>query len=259
MSSSTLSRAAAVAGRNATTARHLRYWSVVLSGFFEPLLYMLAIGIGVGALVGDMRLVNGHTVAYAVFVAPAMLATLSMQAALAESQNFFVKMRYMRLYDAALATPVTAVDIALGELAWAMLRCALSSVAFLFIMVWLDLTTPAWALAAFAASVAVGFAFGAGGMLLATLLRGTQDFDYLTVTQVALFLFSGTFWPVESYPVAGRLAVECTPLYHGVELVRAMTTGTVGAATAWHAAYLLIFTVFGLTVARRRMRTALRR
>src|SRR5262245_1715479 len=113
-------RAAAVAERNLTALRSA-YWLVLLSGFLEPVLYLLSIGIGVGTLVGDLALPDGRVVSYATFVAPAMLASSAMSGALSETTfNFFGKMRYMKLYDGVIATPVQPFEIALGELAWAM-------------------------------------------------------------------------------------------------------------------------------------------
>lgn len=248
----------AVAGRNATAARHFAYWWVLLSGFFEPLLYLLSIGIGVGQLVGDFRLADGRIVTYPTFVAPAMLAASAMNGALAESTfNFFGKMKYMKVYDAVIATPVTPVEIAVGELMWAMLRGAVYSAAFLGIMVWMDLTTAWWALAAFPATMVVGFAFGAVGMMLSTFVRSWQDFDYVMVAQFALFLFSGTFAPVDSFPMVMRVLVELTPLYHGVEVVRALTTGVLEWTLAWHLAYLAALTVLCLRIAGRRMNNLL--
>jgi lipooligosaccharide transport system permease protein len=254
-----LSRATAVAGRNLTAARHAAYWWALFSGFFEPLLYLLSIGIGVGALVGDFALPNGRTVSYAAFVAPAMLAASAMNGALAESTfNFFAKLKWMRLYDAVLATPVKPMEIAIGELMWAMVRGMVYSVAFLAIMVGMHLTTFGWALAALPATLAVGFAFGALGMTIATLVRGWQDFDYVMVIMFALFLFSGTFTPAESYNIVLRVIVELTPLYHGVELIRGLTTGVVQSAMLWHLTYLALLTVGGLAVAGRRMNAVLR-
>jgi lipooligosaccharide transport system permease protein len=140
---------------------------------------------------------------------------------------------------------------------WAMLRGAVYSGAFLAIMVWMDLTTPWWALAAFPATMAVGFAFGGVGMALATYVKRWQDFDYVMVVQFALFLFSGTFAPVESYPLVLRVLVHLTPLFHGVEIVRSLTTGAVDLAILWHMTYLVALTVVGLTVAGRRMNALL--
>src|SRR5919106_1397482 len=124
----------------------------------------MAIGIGVGALIGDMPLPDGRVISYATFVAPAMLASSAMAGALSETTfNFFGKMKYMKLYDGVLATPVRPFEIALGELAWAMLRGTVYAAAFLGVMVAMDLTSGARALAAFPATVLVGFAFGAVG------------------------------------------------------------------------------------------------
>jgi lipooligosaccharide transport system permease protein len=249
-----LRRATAVTARNAVSARHAAYWWVLLSGFFEPLLYLLSIGVGVGALVGDLTLPGGRVVSYPTFVAPAMLAASAMNGAMAETTfNFFGKMRYQRLYDAVLATPVAPFEIALGELLWALTRGAIYSAAFLVVMVALGMSSVAGALAAFPATLLVGLAFGAIGMTLATYVRGWQDFDYVIVVQFALFLFSGTFAPAHDYPVVMRVLVEATPLYHAVEVIRALTIGAYGWLMLWHVAYLAAVAGIGLTIASRRM------
>lgn len=234
------------------------YWLVVLSGFFEPLLYLLSIGVGVGGLVGTIRLPGGEVVTYAAFVAPSMLAASAMSGALSESTfNFFGKMKYMRLYDGVLATPVRPMEVAFGELLWAMARGALYSGAFLALMVGMDLTTVGWALLAFPASLLVGFSFGALGMALSTFMRSWQDFDLMGTVQFALFLFSGTFIPVSEYPAVLGLIVQATPLYHSVELIRGLTTGAPHLSTLGNVAYLVVMAVVGLAVAGRRMGTLL--
>jgi lipooligosaccharide transport system permease protein len=249
-----LRSATAVTSRNLTAARHSSYWWVLLSGFFEPLLYLLSIGIGVGALVKGFTLPDGRMIAYAAFVAPAMLAASAMNGAMTESTfNFFFKMKFVHLYDAILATPVRPFEIALGELLWALVRGAIYSIAFLAIMVWMGLTTVGWAVAAFPATLLVGFAFGGLGMAVSTCMRGWQDFDYITIVQFAMFLFSSTFAPAGAYPFAMRVLVELTPLYHGVELLRALTTGLMGWSLLGHVAYLVAMAVVGLWVAGRRM------
>jgi len=230
------------------------YWFVILSGLVEPVLYLLSIGVGVGDLVGDLTLPDGQVVPYAAFVAPAMLAASAMTGALAETTfNFFGKIKYWKLYDAVLATPVRPFEIALGELAWAMLRGALYSAAFLVFMVLLDLTTAVRAVGMFPAAVLTGFAFGALGMALSTFMRSWQDFDLMGSAQFALFLFSGTFVPAGSYPAAVRWLVELSPLYQAVSLTRAISTGAVGWAQAGNVAYLALVTIVGLAVAARRM------
>jgi lipooligosaccharide transport system permease protein len=248
-------RVAAVVHRNIGALRSgPSYWVVLASGFFEPLLYLLSIGVGVGALIGDLTLPDGRTLPYEQFVAPAMLAASAMSGALSETTfNFFFKLKYQKTYEAMLATPVQPMEVAVGELTWAMMRGSLYTGIFLGVMVALGLTTVGWALAAFPATLLVGVAFGAAGMSISTLLRGWQDFDLLTTGQMALFLFSGTFSPTHDYPAGFQLFVEATPLYHAVELLRGLTTGQLSLSLAGNAAYLLVMTAAGLTFAGRRL------
>ena len=115
------SRVGAVINRNVGALRSgPSYWLVLFSGFFEPVLYLFSIGVGVGTLIGDLD-VDGRVLSYAAFVAPAMLAVSAMSGALAETTfNFFFKFKYVKTYDAMLATPIRPMEIAIGELAWAM-------------------------------------------------------------------------------------------------------------------------------------------
>jgi lipooligosaccharide transport system permease protein len=246
-------RSAAVVERNVATLRSA-YWFVMLTGFLEPVLYLFSIGVGVGALVGDLALPDGRVVSYAAFVAPAMLASSAMTGALSETTfNFFGKMKFMRLYDGMLATPVRPIEIALGELAWAMLRGNLYAAAFLVVMAVMGLTTAAHAAVAFVAAALVGFAFGGIGMALSTFMRSWQDFDLIFSVQFALFLFSGTFVPAEAYPSALRWLVEATPLYRSVDLIRGITTGAWSWLQLADVLYLLALFALGLAVAGRRM------
>ncbi len=229
------------------------YWLVLFSGFFEPILYLFSIGVGVGALIGDLN-VDGTMMSYAAFVAPAMLAVSAMTGALAETTfNFFFKFKYVKTYDAMLATPIRPMEIAVGELTWAMLRGSLYTACFLVVMILMGLTTPIWALAAFPATMLVGLAFGAVGMALSTMIRGWQDFDLVFTGQFAMFLFSGTFSPVQDYPAGVEILIWITPLYHAVELVRGLATGVVGLGMIGNVAYLAAMTVGGLFFAGRRL------
>jgi lipooligosaccharide transport system permease protein len=246
-------RSVSVAERNVAALRSA-YWIVLVSGLFEPMLYLLSIGVGVGALVGDLSLPGGRVVSYAAFVAPAMLAASAMSGALAETTfNFFGKMKYMKLYDGILATPVQPFEIALGELGWAMLRGTLYSAVFLAVMVAMDLTSPSRALLALPAAVLVGFAFGGLGMTISTFMRSWQDFDLLGSVQFTLFLFSGTFVPAEAYPSVLRWVVEASPLYRAVDLIRGITVAGAGVSQLVDVLYLVAVLAFGLVVAGRRM------
>jgi lipooligosaccharide transport system permease protein len=246
-------RSGSMIERNVATLRSA-YWVVMATGFLEPVLYLFSIGVGVGALVGELTLPSGEVVTYAAFVAPAMLASSAMTGALSETTfNFFGKMKFMRLYDGILATPVRPMEIALGELAWAMLRGSIYAAAFLVVMVAMGLTTIGPAGLAFLAAVLVGFAFGGAGMALSTFMRSWQDFDLMASAQFALFLFSGTFVPAEAYPSVLRWVVEVSPLYRSVDLIRGITTGAGGWMLLADIAYLVVLFGIGLWVAGRRM------
>lgn len=247
-------RIGAVLNRNVGALRSgPSYWLVLFSGLFEPVLYLFSIGVGVGALVGDLD-VGGQTMSYAAFVAPAMLAVSAMSGALAEATfNFFFKFKYVKTYDAMLATPIRPMEIAMGELAWAMLRGSFYTACFLAVMVAMKLTTFWWALAAFPATMLVGLAFGSAGMAITTLIRGWQDFDLFFTGQFAMFLFSGTFSPVQNYPLGVEILIGLTPLYHSVQLVRGLSTGHPSWAMLGNAAYLIVMTIAGLAYASRRL------
>jgi lipooligosaccharide transport system permease protein len=238
--------------RHALVYRHT--WLVFVSGVVEPLFYLLSIGVGLGKLVGSVQGPGGTTITYAAFVAPALLASASMNGALYDSTfNVFFRLKYEKLYDAALATPMRAGDVALGEISWALLRGALYAVAFMAVMAAMGLVYSWWALAALPAAVLTGFAFAATGMACTTYMRTWQDFEFVTLATLPMFLFSTTFYPLSVYPRPLQFVVECTPLYQSVVLLRDLTLGTVGPALLWHAAYLAVMGVLGLLVAGRRI------
>jgi lipooligosaccharide transport system permease protein len=231
-----------------------RSWVVFISGFFEPVFYLLSIGVGVAQLVGDFTLSDGTKIGYAAFVAPAMLASSAMNGAVFDSTyNIFFRMKYARLYDAMLATPLRPWDIATGEVTWALLRGACYSAMFLLVMLAMGLIGSWWALLALPVSVLLGFAFAGAGMALTTFMRSWQDFEFVQLATMPMFLFSATFYPVETYPAAIRWLVEITPLYQGVALERALTTGAVGWSLLVNALYLAVMGTFGMYVASRRL------
>lgn len=233
-------------------------WLVFASGFFEPLFYLLSLGIGLGALVGTVQ-VGGHIVRYAAFVAPAMLAAAAMTGALTETTfNMFSRLKYAKLYDAILATPMRPVDVALGEIGWALARGGCYSGAFLALMAGLGYVDSWYGVLALPASLVIGFAFGALGMAFATFLRSWQDFDYLGFGIMLLFLLSATFYPLDIYPSWIRPVVEWTPLTQAVALIRELTTGALSPWTVAHVAYLTVLAVLGSMVASIRIDRLLR-
>jgi lipooligosaccharide transport system permease protein len=228
-------------------------WWIFVSGFLEPFFYLFSIGVGVGQLVSGFEF-NGDVIPYAEFVAPGMLAASAMNGSLLDSTyNFFFKLKYNKLFDQMLATPLTTADIARGELAWSLLRGGIYSAAFLLVMVAMDLVSSWWAVLAVPAALLVGAAFGAAGMALTTFMRSWQDFDYVTLGQLPLFLFSATFFPLSAFPEWLRWVVECTPLYRAVVLVRELTTGSVTWSSGVSVVYLVAMTLVGLVVVGRRL------
>jgi lipooligosaccharide transport system permease protein len=229
-------------------------WLVLLSGIFEPIFYLFSVGVGVSQLVGDVELPGGELVSYTVFVAPAMLASSAMNGALYDATfNLFFKLKYNKLYDAVLATPVTPVDVAAGEIGWALMRGAFYSSAFLVVMLVMGLIVSWWALLALPAVVLIGFAFAAMGTACTTYMKSWQDFEYITLVTLPLFLFSATFYPITVYPDSLQWVVRCSPLYHAATLLRELTTGTVGLVSFVHVAVLVGLGLVGLLVTGRRL------
>jgi len=231
-----------------------RTWLVIVSGFFEPLFYLLGIGFGLGALVGSVTGPGGQEISYQLFIAPAMLASSSMNGAIAESTfNVFFKLNYQKTYDAILSTPMSVGDVALGEIGWALIRGGLYSIGFLAVMALLGLVVSPWVILAFPAALLVGFAFAAVGMAATSYMRTWQDFDLIQLVILPLFLFSATFYPIDAYPEALRIVVQLTPLYQGVDLIRSLAVGAISPILLVHVAYLLVMGFIGLAVASRRL------
>ena len=229
-------------------------WAVLLSGVFEPVFYLLSVGVGVAQLVGDVELPGGQLVSYTAFIAPAMLASSAMNGAMYDAVfNLFFKLKYNKLYDAVLATPVTPVDVAVGEIGWALMRGAFYSSAFLVVMLAMGLITSWWALLALPAVLLVGFAFAALGTAATTYMKSWQDFEYVTLVALPMFLFSATFFPLSTYPEPLQWVVRCSPLYHAATLLRELTTGAVTAGSLVHVTVLAGIGVVGVLVTGRRL------
>ena len=242
--------------RHARVYRH--DWSVLISGFFEPLFYLLSIGIGLGKLVGAVTGPCGHQIGYTSFVAPALLATSAMNGAVIDSTfNVFFRMKYAKLYDAVLATPMRTDEIALGEIGWALIRGGLYAVAFMVIILAMGLVHSAWAVLDVPAALLIGFGFAGAGMAATTYMKSWQHFEFVMLATVPMFLFSTTFYPLSVYPRPVQIIVECTPLYQGVALLRGLTLGCVSPSLLSSVAYLAALGAAGLTLAGRRIGTLL--
>lgn len=252
-------RASAMLERSLRVSR--RAWLIILSGLFEPLFYLLALGHGLGAMIGrDVILPDGRTVSYIAYIAPGLLAASAMNGAVYDSTfNIYFKLHYARVYDAVLATPMGPVDVALGEISLALIRGGLYAAGFLSVLLGMGLLTSGWALLALPAAVLVAFAFAAVGMASTTFFRSFHDFELVQLVLVPLFLFSATFFPLSVYPRPLQVVVQCLPLYHAVELMRGLTTGAVGLGTLGHIGYFLVMIAIGVVVASRRLASLLLR
>jgi len=238
--------------RHARAYRHL--WLVLISGLAEPLFYLLSLGVGLGQLVGTVIGPDGHQVSYTAFVGPALLATSSMNGAIYDSTfGVFFLLKYAKVYNAILATPMRAADVALGQIGWALIRGSLYAFAFMLVMLGMGLLKSGWAVLALPAAILTGFAFAAAGMAATTFMRSWQDFEFVMLVSLPMFLFSTTFYPLSIYPRALQVVVECTPLYQAITLIRGLTLGVVGPALLVPMAYLALMGVAGLLIAGRRV------
>ena len=228
-------------------------WLTLVSGFFEPVFYLLSIRVGLSALIGEIE-VNGQLIAYDAFVAPGLMAASAMNGAVFDStMNVFFKLKHVKLYDSVAASPLSTGDIVLGEISFAVLRGAFYSTAFVLAMALLGLVGSPWIVLSIPFAILIGFAFSAAGFACTTFMRSWADFEYVPSITIPLFLFSTAFYPASSF---GRwqFMLQINPLYHGVNLIRHANTGSFSWSTLAHVSVLLVVTVVGLTTATRRMK-----
>jgi lipooligosaccharide transport system permease protein len=251
-------RAFRMVQRNLIVYKHT--WMVILSGFFEPLFYLLGIGFGLNAMIGETG-----GMAYSAFVAPGLLAASCMNGAISDGFfNIFFKLHYQKTYDGILATPMRVPDIAFGEMLWALFRGSAYAAAFLLLLLLLGesigprMILSPWAILALPAALLVSAAFAAIALLITSFVRKVQDFDVVVgLVMTPMFLFSGAFFPVSQLPAVLQWIVWLAPLSHGVAMLRQLTTGEVDAAIFGHAAYLLAAGTSAFAVAMARLERAL--
>ncbi len=212
-----MGRAAKVFQRNVVVYR--RGWKFLVSGFFEPFFYLVSIGLGLSKLVGPIH-VDGHTFSYTTFVAPGLLAASAMNGAIFDCTfKIFFQLKIMKVYDSMLSTPLGPGDVATGELLWAVFRGALYCGVFMCVMAGFGYVATPWVVLCFPGSIFVGFAFAGVSMAGTSYMRSWQDFDFVFLAALPLFLFSATFYPLSVYPGWLQGVVRCTPLYQAVALL----------------------------------------
>jgi lipooligosaccharide transport system permease protein len=247
--------ARAVLGRELVATRSTT-WTVILSGFFEPVFYLLAMGKGLGAFIGDVTLPSGQVVSYAAFIAPALLAVSAMNGAVYDSTwNVFFKMNMGgRLFQSMLTTSIGPLDVALGEIAFALLRGGAYAAAFLVIMQVFGLVLSPWALLTVPTVLLVAFGFASVGMAITSYMTTIQQMDVINTVLLPMFLFSATFYPITVYPEPVQWVVKAFPLWHAVELIRGLTTGALSGAMLGHVAYFVVMIAVGITFTANRLR-----
>ena len=205
---------------------------VVLSGFFEPIFYLLSMGI-----------------------APALLTGSAMNGAVYDSTwNVFFKMNYSKLYEGMLATSLGPLDVAFGEISLALLRGAAYAAGFMIVMQALGLNLSWTALLALPAVMLIAFGFASLGMAITSYMKTFQQMDWIAFVLLPMFLFSATFFPISVYPESIQLVIQALPLWHGVELVRGLTTGVFSITMAWHVLYYVVMIAVGMVFTTFRLR-----
>jgi len=230
-------------------------WNI-LPNFFEPVFYLTAVGIGVGAYVQQMA-----GMSYLAFLAPGLVCVAAMNGASYEvTYNVFVRLVYEKTYDAMLTTPVEPEDVLVGEVLWAVTRAAIYGGCFFVILVVFGLAPMPRALLAVPVLLLSGLLFSALGITFA-LFIGTIDFFsfYFTLFLTPLFLFSDVFFPLDERLSTFWLWVaELLPLLHPVRLARAAFRGSAAPWLAvWDVAYVLGLSSALLAYARTRIRKRL--
>ncbi|OMH31448.1 ABC transporter permease [Tersicoccus sp. Bi-70] len=246
--------AGAVIGRGFRVIR-TQNWVILASGFFEPVFYLLSLGVGLGTLVGQVQGPGGSTISYAAYIAPALLAVSAMNGAVYDSTwNVFFKMNFGKLYQGMLYTSLGPLDVAVGEIFMALMRGAIYAVGFTGVMLLFGLAPSAWTLLLIPAAVLVAFGFASFGMAITSFLKTFQQMDLVTFVMMPMFLFSATFYPLSVYPEPIQWIVQALPLWHGVELMRQISVGVFTGATALHLLYYVVMILIGLTLTTSRLR-----
>ncbi|MEQ8717375.1 MAG: ABC transporter permease [Acidimicrobiales bacterium] len=232
------------------------WWSSLAQSFVNPLMFLLALGFGLGSLVDDSVSAAQDLggLDYVQFLAPGLMVASGIQiAGLDAAWPVMGAVKWDRLYPAQLATPLRVVDVMVGHLAFMMLRVLLASVVFLGVTASLGLVSSALAPIALVAAVAVGFVIAAL-MSAFSVTRENETGSMIGAIRFVIgpmFLFSGTFFPVDQLPIGVRWLAWITPLWHGVEISRDVVLGGADLATAGHGGVLALYCVVAWMVVRR--------
>lgn len=216
----------------------------IFSSFLNPVLFLLAMGIGLGTYVnrsGTATQALGG-LSYLQFLAPGLLAATAMQAAAFESTfPIMGGLTWQKTFHAIFATPVSARDIVVGNLAWIAIRLTMISAIFTVVMALFGATASPLIVLAIPAAVLTGMAFSAPIVAFSATQRTPEKFNAVFRFGITpLFLFSGTFFPISNLPAVIRPIAWLSPLWHGVELSRQLALGTIGKDPSGAVAHVAI-------------------
>jgi lipooligosaccharide transport system permease protein len=243
--------------------RQFRFWLTdyrrtwrgsIFSSLLEPLLFLGAMGLGLGTLVNSHGTARLGGVSYLTFLAPGLLAATGMQTAMGEATfPVFGSVKWNKTYQAAVASPLRPADVFHGHLLFVTMRLTMNCAIFLAVAAALGAVRSAWALAALPVAVLTGLAFAAP--LEAWAVSRTKEGSFTLIYRfgmIPLFLFSATFFPLSQLPGWARPVAYVTPLWHGVALCRALSLGTASPAGAVvHVAYLAALAAAGVAAGNR--------
>jgi len=216
-----------------------RYWkATTFSSIVQPTIYLLAFGLGFGALVK-----NVDHVKYVQYVATGVVATAVLfSSAFPGMFNTFIRWQFQRTYDAMLAAPVDVEELTTAEILWISLRAGVYGLAPLLVGIAFGLQPEAGMLLVPLIGFVTGIGFAGFGVTVAAVAKTIDNFNYITSAVLTpMFLVAGTFFPISTFPTGLRVIAEINPLYHCVQLVRDASFGHLGPADLWHATVLVAF------------------
>ena len=225
-----------IAGAWVVTRRNLVVWrrfagASAIGNFGEPLLYLVALGYGLGRVVPDLG-----GMSYAEFIAPGLVVSTVMYTATFEGTfGSYTRLSTQRTFDAILASPVTPHELVAGEVLWGGIKGAFGATAVLTVVALFGLVPSWFAVATIPVGFFAGLMFMAMALVITGLSRSYEFFNYyFTLVVAPMFLFSGVFFPLEQMPPFVRWGALALPLTHVVEVSRALVRGTVEPGIAWH-------------------------
>jgi lipooligosaccharide transport system permease protein len=221
-----------------------RYWkATTFSSVMQPTIYLLAFGLGFGAIVPKIVVPHLGLLSYVQYVGTGVIATAVLfSSAFPGMFNTFIRWQFQRTYDAMLAAPVDVEELITAEVLWISIRAGVYGLAPLLVAMAFGLEPDPGMLLVPFIGFATGFGFACFGVLIAAVAKTIDNFNYVTSAVLTpMFLVAGTFFPISKLPDGVRQVAQVNPLYHCVQLVRDASLGGLGTADLGHAAVLLAF------------------